>query len=64
MFLQDERKEQHMEFCKTVRLPVGFAEAVPKVKKAFAGQGFGTLTEIDVKATLETTSSGPTWSPT
>jgi len=26
---------------------------VPKVKEAFAAQGFGTLTEIDVRATLK-----------
>jgi hypothetical protein len=26
---------------------------VPKVKKAFAAQGFGTLTEIDVQASLQ-----------
>jgi uncharacterized protein (DUF302 family) len=29
------------------------AEAVPKVKDALKAQGFGTLTEIDVQATLK-----------
>lgn len=43
-----------MEYGKTVTLNVGFAEAVPRVKEAFAAQGFGTLTEIDVQATLKT----------
>jgi uncharacterized protein (DUF302 family) len=42
-----------MEYGKTVRLSAGFGEAVPKVKEAFAAQGFGTLTEIDVQATLK-----------
>jgi uncharacterized protein (DUF302 family) len=42
-----------MEYARTVRLQAGFAEAVPAVKEAFAEQGFGTLTEIDVKATLQ-----------
>lgn len=43
-----------MQYGKTVRLAEGFAEAVPKVKEAFAAQGFGTLTEIDVQSTLKT----------
>ena len=42
-----------MEYGKTIRMAVGFAEAVPKVKEAFAAQGFGVLTEIDVQATLQ-----------
>src|SRR5688572_23983001 len=33
-------------------LECGFGEAIERVKQAFAAQGFGTLTEIDVKATL------------
>ena len=41
-----------MEYAKTITLDLPYEEAVPKVKEAFKAQGFGTLTEIDVKATL------------
>ena len=41
-----------MNYAKTITLDIPYAEAVPKVKEAFKDQGFGTLTEIDVKATL------------
>jgi uncharacterized protein (DUF302 family) len=43
-----------MDYSKTIKLNVGFAQAVPKVKEAFAAQGFGVLTEIDVQTTLKT----------
>lgn len=42
-----------MEFSKSVRLSVSYNEAVPKVKEVFKSKGFGTLTEIDVQATLK-----------
>ena len=42
-----------MNYGKSVKLTLDFSEAVPKVKEAFAAQGFGTLTEIDVQATLQ-----------
>ena len=42
-----------MEYGKTITLDVPFDEAVPRVKAAFKEQGFGILTEIDVKATLK-----------
>ena len=41
-----------MEYGMSVRLPVRFADAVPRVRAALAEQGFGVLTEIDVRATL------------
>ena len=36
---------------RTTRLP--YADAVEKAREALRGQGFGVLTEIDVKATLK-----------
>jgi uncharacterized protein (DUF302 family) len=41
-----------MSYAKTITLDLPYHEAVPKVKDAFKAQGFGTLTEIDVRATL------------
>ncbi|HUY60700.1 MAG TPA: DUF302 domain-containing protein [Candidatus Dormibacteraeota bacterium] len=41
-----------MNYAKTIRLPLDYDTAVPRVKAAFQAQGFGTLTEIDVQATL------------
>ncbi|MDQ7054505.1 MAG: DUF302 domain-containing protein [candidate division KSB1 bacterium] len=38
-------------FSKT--LPLGFEEAIEKVTEALKAEGFGILTEIDVKATLK-----------
>ncbi len=42
-----------MRYGRTVQLDLSYEEAVPKVKEAFAAQGFGILTEIDVRATLK-----------
>jgi uncharacterized protein (DUF302 family) len=42
-----------VDYTKTITLNIGYDEAVPKVKEALTARGFGTLTEIDVKATLE-----------
>lgn len=42
-----------MVFEETVILSTPFAEAVDDVKAAFAAVGFGTLTEIDMQATLK-----------
>lgn len=42
-----------MNYGKSIELNDTFAGAVPKVKAAFQEQGFGTLTEIDVQATLK-----------
>lgn len=38
----------------TVHVPAPFAEVVSQVKEALAAQGFGILTEIDVRATMKT----------
>ncbi|MEU5111451.1 DUF302 domain-containing protein [Streptomyces longwoodensis] len=43
-----------MSYDRTVRLDADFDTAVTAVRKALADQGFGILTEIDVKATLKT----------
>jgi len=42
-----------MGYGRTVMIDDPIAEAVPKVKEALKAQGFGTLTEIDVQATLK-----------
>ncbi|KNE82080.1 MULTISPECIES: DUF302 domain-containing protein [Streptomyces] len=42
-----------MEYARTITLDLPYDQAVPRVKEAFADQGFGTLTEIDVRATLK-----------
>lgn len=42
-----------MGYGRTVLVDGSVAEALPKVKEAFAAQGFGTLTEIDVQATIK-----------
>lgn len=42
-----------MNYGRTIEVSLSYEEAVPKVKEAFKEQGFGTLTEIDVRATLK-----------
>jgi uncharacterized protein (DUF302 family) len=42
-----------MHYGSTIELELPYEQAVPRVKEAFAAQGFGTLTEIDVRATLK-----------
>ena len=41
-----------MDYGMTIRLRQPFAEAVEQVRAALKEQGFGVLTEIDVRATL------------
>jgi len=43
-----------MSYGTTIALDIPFAEAVSRTRDALAGQGFGILTEIDVRATLQT----------
>jgi uncharacterized protein (DUF302 family) len=42
-----------MGYGQTIEVQMSFDDAVGKVKEAFKEQGFGTLTEIDVQATLK-----------
>lgn len=41
-----------MEYARTITMNVPYEQAVEAVQRAFADQGFGTLTEINVQATL------------
>jgi uncharacterized protein (DUF302 family) len=41
-----------MDYSRTITLDLPYADAVPRVKEALAQQGFGVLTEIDVRATM------------
>jgi uncharacterized protein (DUF302 family) len=42
-----------VKYFDRVRLDLPYAEAVSRVRAALAEQGFGVLTEIDVRATLK-----------
>jgi uncharacterized protein (DUF302 family) len=42
-----------MQYARTITVDLGYEQAVEEVKEAFRAQGFGTLTEIDVRATLK-----------
>ncbi|MEX1265214.1 MAG: DUF302 domain-containing protein [Actinomycetota bacterium] len=42
-----------MEYGRTIAVGLAYDEAVSRVKEAFQEQGFGTLTEVDVRATLK-----------
>jgi uncharacterized protein (DUF302 family) len=42
-----------MEYSRTVRVDLPYEQAVERTRAALAEQGFGVLTEIDVRATLK-----------
>ena len=42
-----------MRYTHTVTVPLAWEEAVQRTREALAGQGFGILSEIDVRATFE-----------
>lgn len=42
-----------MSYSKAVEISLPYDQAIGAVKEAFKAQGFGTLTEIDVRATLK-----------
>lgn len=42
-----------MSYTNTVTVPLTWEEAVQRTREALAGQGFGILSEIDVRATFE-----------
>ena len=41
-----------MSYTHTITVPMSYAQAVEAIRDALAEQGFGILTEIDVKATF------------
>ncbi|QCO98285.1 DUF302 domain-containing protein [Arthrobacter sp. 24S4-2] len=42
-----------MSYTHTVTVPLAWEQAVQRTREALAGQGFGILSEIDVRATFE-----------
>jgi uncharacterized protein (DUF302 family) len=42
-----------MDYARSVTLDLPYEQTVPAVKQALQAQGFGVLTEIDVRATLK-----------
>ena len=42
-----------MHYGRTITIGLAYDETVSRVKEAFQEQGFGTLTEVDVRATLK-----------
>ncbi|WP_104134578.1 DUF302 domain-containing protein [Cryobacterium sp. Y62] len=43
-----------MNYARTITISLPYEEAVSRVREELANQGFGVLTEIDVRATFET----------
>lgn len=42
-----------MDFTRSIELDISFDDAIDRVKEALKDQGFGILTEIDVRQTLK-----------
>jgi len=42
-----------MDFTRRIELNIPYDDAIPRVKEALKDQGFGVLTEIDVRLTLK-----------
>ncbi len=51
--LVDLAKDQAIPYSYTKKVALPFEQAIIKIKEALAKEGFGVLTEIDVKATLK-----------
>lgn len=49
----DSQEGRSVDYSLSRTLDIAYQEAVPKVREAFQERGFGTLTEIDVQATLQ-----------
>ncbi|MFT7671423.1 MAG: hypothetical protein ACI8X5_004141 [Planctomycetota bacterium] len=45
-------KPQDTSYALKTVVALGFEETVGRVREAFANEGFGVLTEIDIKATM------------
>ncbi len=43
-----------MSYAHTVTVTLGYEQAVQKIKKSLAEQGFGILSEVDIKSIFET----------
>jgi uncharacterized protein (DUF302 family) len=48
-----QRRKEMMSLALSTTLHTSFEDAVERTRKALADQGFGVLTEIDMKATLK-----------
>ena len=46
-------KPSKVPYYKRVTVPLGYEDAVEGTREALAGEGFGVLTEIDVRATFK-----------
>ena len=45
--------EQTTSYGMSTTMPVGYQDAIERVRRALSSEGFGVLTEIDVRATLK-----------